>query len=48
MKKKAKEPSIRDHKPPTQTDVYYDEHMKMYVPFVKKADKKKRNSLRIS
>jgi len=48
MKKKANMPSIKDHKQPTKSDVYYDKHMKMYVPIVKKAKKRKRNSLKIS
>lgn len=48
MKKKANMPSIRDHKQPTQSDVYYDKHMKMYVPIVKKAKNKRRSSLKIA
>jgi len=39
MKKKL--PSIRDAVKPTKTDVYYDKHMKQYVPLVKKAKSKK-------
>ena len=38
---KKKWPSIKDGKKPIKTDVYYDEHMKMYVPVVKKAKSKK-------
>ena len=34
-------PSIRDGVKPTKTDVYYDKHMKMYVPIVKKVKSKK-------
>ena len=48
MKKKANWPSIRDHKQPTKTNVYFDEHMKKYVPTLKKAKRKRRNSLKIS
>jgi len=33
-------PSIKDHKTPNKSDVYYDKHMKKYVPFVKKVKRK--------
>ena len=33
--------SIKDGKKPGKTDVYYDKHMKQYVPLVKKAKSKK-------
>ena len=34
-------PSIKDAVKPTKTDVYYDKHMKQYVPLVRKAKSKK-------
>ena len=34
-------PSRHDALPRSKTDVYYDEHMKMHVPIVKKAKSKK-------
>ena len=34
-------PSIKDGKESNKTDVYYDKHMKQYVPLVKKAESKK-------
>ena len=40
----SKWPSIRDQKPAKKTDVYYDKHMKGYVPIVKKAKSKKKKS----
>ena len=44
-------PSInKPVKPSTKTDVYYDKHMKQFVPKVnlKKAKKRNRNKLRIA
>ena len=44
-KGKDKFPSINDPvKRPNKTDVYYDKHMKMWVPVHKKAKSKKVNS----
>ncbi len=41
MKKKIpKLPSIKDFKGPNKSNVYFDPHMKMYVPTIKKVKKR--------
>ena len=40
----SKWPSKNDKPKSNKTDVYYDKHMKGYVPIVKKAQSKKKKS----